>query len=305
MQVSGITNIVKQDVRALQVAGITNIVGGDVQSLQVAGITNLNKGSTQGLQAAGIFNYSKTVYGAQVSGITARTEKVYGLQVNGIVGSLDTLVGLQVSGVVSQSGVVTGAQISGFVNIASELQGVQIGFINISDDVKGGVPIGFASFVRNEYKTIDVSYNEIFPATLALKTGVDPFYNIFSASSNFQSDEHLWTVGYGLGSRLTLTETLLLEFEVTASHLSQNQFTEELNALSRFNFNLAVKLGKVGEIYFGPSLNLYATQVYNSDTQTFGYDIAPGNSFYKEVIYDLDKPTYLEAWIGGQIGIRL
>jgi hypothetical protein len=305
MQVSGITNIVKGDVTALQVAGIANIVGKDFQGIQASGITNIVSGEFQGMQVGGIFNSTKTLYGAQITGISGKADDIYGLQVNGLGGYSKSITGLQVSGFINQSKSVKGAQIAGFVNVTEDLQGVQIGFINISKRVKGGVPIGFISFSKYGYKTIDVSTNEIFPATLSLKTGVDEFYNIFTAASNFEYDNHLWSVGYGLGSRFHMTQSTLLEFEVMASHLSQNQLAEEVNALGRFNMNFAFQLGSVGEIYFGPSLNVYATQIYNRDTETFGYDIAPKNSFYKEVFYDLDKPTYVEAWIGGQIGIRL
>lgn len=305
MQISGITNIVKGDVTALQVTGITNIVGKDFQGIQAAGITNIVNGEFQGMQVGGIFNMSKTMYGAQITGISGKADSIYGLQVNGLGGYSKSITGLQVSGFINQSKSVKGAQIAGFVNVTEDLRGVQIGFINISENVKGGVPIGFISFSKNGYKTIDVSTNEIFPATLSLKTGVDAFYNIFAGSSNFDYDNHLWSIGYGLGSRFHMTKNSLLEFEVMASHLSQNQLAEEVNALGRFNMNFAFQLGNVGEIYFGPSLNVYATQIYNRDAETFGYDIAPKNTFYNEIIYDFDKPTYVEAWIGGQIGIRL
>ena len=53
-----------------------------------------------------------------------------------------------------------------------------------------------------------------------------------------------------------------------------------------------------------PLDNLTQNEIDEQKTD-FGYDIAPKNSFYNEVFYDLDKPTYVEAWIGGQIGIRL
>ena len=305
MQVAGIANIVQGKSTALQVAGIVNYNKDTFQGIQVGGITNIIEKDFTGLQAAGIYNLTQNVYGAQISGITNTAKDVFGMQVSGIGGIANNVTGMQVSGIINQSKSVTGLQVAGFVNNTGTLKGVQIGFINISENVKGGVPIGFVSFSKNGYKTVDVSYNEMFPATLSLKTGVNAFYNIFSASSNFNYDQHLWSVGYGVGSRFHLGKFSFMEFEAIVSQLSLNQFEEDINLLGRFNVNFAFELGSFAEIYAGPSITVYASQVYNGDTDTWGYDIPKGSVFYNELIYDFDKPTYIQAWIGAQVGIRL
>ena len=230
---------------------------------------------------------------------------VHGLQVSGLGSVADDVTGMQVSGIVNNSASIAGLQLAGLVNHTGLLTGVQIGLINISDSVNGGVPIGLLSFSKHGYKTVDVSINEIFPATVSFKTGVDGFYNILTASSNFDSETHLWSFGYGVGSRFHISKKTLFEFEAIVSHLNRNQFEEDVNLLGRFNMNFAVQFGKYGEVYAGPSLNFYATQVYNADSDQYGYSIAPGNVLYEELIFDFDKPTFLQAWIGFQAGIRL
>jgi len=304
MQIAGIANVVQGKSRALQTAGIVNVNKRNFDGMQVAGIVNIADSNVIGMQAAGIFNVTNNIYGMQITGISSTAKNMYGMQVSGLGGIADTITGLQVSGIINTSKSVTGMQVAGLVNKTGTLKGVQLGFINISEKVKGGVPIGFISFSRYGYKAIDVSYNEIFPATLSLKTGVNAFYNIFTGSSNFDEKEHLWSVGYGFGSRFNMTKHSFIEFEAIASQLSKNQFEEEWNILGRFNMNFAVELGGFAEIYAGPSLNVYATQVFNADTKTFGYDIAPANVFYSELFLDLDKPTYVQAWVGAQVGIR-
>jgi hypothetical protein len=305
VQIAGITNIVHGKSSALQFAGIVNYNKSTFEGMQISGITNIAERDFIGMQASGIFNLSQNMYGAQISGISNTAKDVFGMQISGLGGIANNVVGLQVSGIINQSKSITGLQVAGLVNNTAMLKGVQIGLINISDSVKGGVPIGFVSFSKYGYKAIDVSYNEIFTATLALKTGVDAFYNIFSASSNLDNQQHLWSVGYGIGSRFHVTKNTLLEFEAIVSQISLNQWEEDMNLLGRFNINFAVQLGRWLELYAGPSINVYATQVFNADSQTFGYDIAPGNVFYSELFFDLDKPTYLQAWLGAQVGIRL
>lgn len=303
-QISGITNIVHGQSSALQVAGIYNYCGQEFQGFQIGGIANVADSMLTGLQAGGIFNHAENVYGAQITGVSGKADSLVGIQATGLGGMADHLVGLQVSGIVNMSKSITGMQIAGLVNKTGTLTGVQIGLINISDSVAGGIPIGLLSFSKNGYKAVDISYNEIFPATLSLKTGVDGFYNILSASSNFDEQSHLWAVGYGVGSRFHITKKTLFEFEAIVSQLSENKFEEEVNLLGRFNVNFAVQLGQCAEIYAGPSFNVYASQVYNADTKQYGHAIAPANVFYEEVIYDFNKPTYFQAWVGLQAGIR-
>ena len=304
-QISGITNIVEGESTALQAAGIFNYTGKSFQGFQLGGVANITIEEFTGLQGAGIFNLSDRVYGAQLSGITGTCSDLYGIQVNGLGGVAENVTGAQISGIVNHSKSIRGIQVAGLVNQTQKLEGIQLGFINISDTVSAGIPIGFLSFSKSGYQTLDLSYNDVFPLSLAFKTGVDAFYNVLLLSSNFDSQEHLWAFGYGIGSRFHLSKKSLLEFEATASHISQNEFEDQLNLLGRFNMNLAFQFGRFGEIYAGPSFNFYATQVYNTDNDKYGYAIAPPNLIYEELIHDLDKPTLLQAWLGFQVGLRL
>ncbi|MCT4623577.1 MAG: hypothetical protein N4A46_08140 [Schleiferiaceae bacterium] len=304
LQIAGISNVNKAEATALQVSGIFNYTEKEFKGFQVSGISNMTKSRFEGLQASGIFNHTQEMIGAQITGITGNAKDVTGLQLSGLASNARRVRGLQVSGIVNRSYRTQGMQLAALVNVTERLEGVQLGLINYSGSGHRGVPIGFISIARNGYAAVDFSFNEIMPLTLAVKTGVNPFYNVFLASSNFEEDNLLWTVGYGLGSRILVGNVLALEFELTASHLSKEQFTQELNALGRFNFNLAFDIGGFMEMYVGPSVNAYFTQVYNPDTDKFGHDIAPGQLFYEEIVYDYDKPTLIQAWIGAQVGMR-
>lgn len=304
MQVAGITNIVHGPSRALQVAGIINFNHNTFEGMQLAGIANSNLHNFIGLQAAGIYNQAKNVMGGQISAISSLADTLYGLQATGFSNVTNKTIGLQVSAISNTSQHIVGSQISGLLNVAYKLEGLQLGLINISDTVLAGVPIGFISFSKHGYQSIDLQYNELFPATLSFKTGVDAFYNIFTTSSNFNEVNHLWTFGYGVGSRMHLTPNSLIEFEATVSYLSQNDFDkDDVNVIGRFQSNIAVQLGKWMEIYLGPSLSVYATQMYNADTDSYGYYLGQ-NIVYSNTFYDLNKPTHVQFWIGGQVGFR-
>ncbi len=123
------------------------------QAVQLAGFTNVTSGSLKGFQAAGFGNFSKDVVGSQIAGFTNVA-----------------------------TGNVKGVQIAGFLNAGKKITGSQIGFINVADSVTG-VPVGFLSLVRHGYHHFEVWGGEALHTNVALKLGVDKFYNIFAASA--------------------------------------------------------------------------------------------------------------------------
>ena len=97
VEVAGLFNISKFDVRYLQVAGLFNINGGNVSGVQVAGLGNLVYKDTKGLQVAGLFNVVKgTSDGLQVAAIYNKARVMKGFHV-GIVNIADTLDGFAVN----------------------------------------------------------------------------------------------------------------------------------------------------------------------------------------------------------------
>lgn len=102
LELGGLFNINRQDVKYLQAAGLFNVVGGNFEGVQLAGIGNTVLKNASGLQAAGIYNTVK-----------------------------DTVTGVQVAGIFNKSHVLRGVAIS-VVNITDTLDGYAIGLINIS-----------------------------------------------------------------------------------------------------------------------------------------------------------------------------
>src|SRR5690606_16339199 len=140
------------------------------EGAQIAGLVNYVNQSVSGFQLAGLLNYGRNVDAVQFSGL--------------INSCRDTL---------------NGAQISGFINYAKIAKGVKIGIINIADS-STAVPIGLLTFVKNGYRALEVYTTETSLANLAFTTGVNKFYNIFSAGYSSHSGGERWMFGYGVGS---------------------------------------------------------------------------------------------------------
>lgn len=101
VEVGGIFNLNKMNMRGVQLAGIFNINGGKADGLQLAGIYNDVRGSRTGVQIAGIFN------------------KVHG-----------SSSGLQMSGILNQTDQLSGFQF-GLINVAHSSAGYSFGLLNI------------------------------------------------------------------------------------------------------------------------------------------------------------------------------
>ncbi|MEQ9593494.1 MAG: hypothetical protein RLN86_12885 [Cyclobacteriaceae bacterium] len=221
LEVGGLFNIDRGDVKQAQLAGLFNTVGGRTRGVQMAGLGNLTKREVDGGQFAGLFNANldsisggqfaglfnangRGAKGAQFAGLfNTNFGKLQGVQfaglfnVNGRSGEGAQLAGLfnvqpgtfkgaQVAGLINTSvGQLHGAQVSGLINFADNVEGTQLGFVNFADSIKG-VPIGFLSFVAKGYHKIEVSADEIFYVNAAFRTGVRQFYNIFTAGLNPQ-----------------------------------------------------------------------------------------------------------------------
>jgi len=152
VEIGGIFNINKKDVRYLQMAGVLNMVGGEMQGvqascilntvldtmkgIQMAGIGNVVRKSSTGIQSAGIYNLSVgRVKGGQMAGIVnTAVDTFVGVQAAGIVNSsIKKFTGWQTASIVNGSvGSVTGAQTAGIVNICvKDIKGVQLaGVVN-------------------------------------------------------------------------------------------------------------------------------------------------------------------------------
>ncbi len=233
--------------------------------------------------------------------------------------SLDDAHGAQFAGLVNQNGghmnggqfaalfnhseSIFGTQVA-LVNHTNQLTGSQIGLINVADSAKNGVPIGFMSFVKNGYKSVDLGANEVLYGQLGFRTGVNAFYNIIVAGSNFMPDDYIWSFGYGIGSRVPWGKNNAVELEVIAYHMNEgSNFTNELNLLSRFNSNISIGLGERLSIYMGPSFNFYITEVYDFENGQIGTDFgfeAIDEGKFEDIVDDY----YWKYWVGANFGIK-
>jgi len=104
-------------VNGLEVAGLFNINKKNVKYLQLAGVFNLAGGNATGLQLAGAHNRAlDTVRGVQISLFTNKAQA--------------QLSGVQISALHNETRRLKGVQM-GMVNVADTSQGISIGLINI------------------------------------------------------------------------------------------------------------------------------------------------------------------------------
>lgn len=267
VEIGGLFNIDKKDVRYVQVAGLLNVNGGRVQGVQVAGINN---------------TVLKNVTGVQVGGVN-----------NFVAGELR---GLQVGGVANiTTRTVNGVQIAGVINYAKVLKGVQVGLINISDTSEG-LSFGLINIVLKGYHKLSFSADEIVRVNAAFKTGSRKLYSILQAGYNFNDSSEVFTFGYGLGSELRLNKTLSLNPEITAQHLYLGSW-DYANILSRGRLNLNIHLGKYISLFAGPVYNVYYS---NQDVNFPGYKNAVSPSGYSTHNFS----TNVKGWLGWNAGIN-
>ncbi len=285
-QIAGITNVVKGPFYGGQVAGIANVITDSLAGLQIAGITNIVPGSTRGAQIAGIHNFTKgKIEGAQISG-------VYNL-------ANDDITGAQVAGMFNQSlKTMRGGQI-GLFNSANVIHGFQLGLINVADS-STGVSIGLLNIVKNGYHSVELFSNEVMLANIAIKTGTNSFYNIYTAGFEPETN-YTYGFGLGFGSKLTLAKWLSMSFDITANYINEEEvFDWQVNILNRGDLTFDLNLNKHIALIGGPSFNAHISELGRKSEGQFTTDIAV-NPFYTENNGDYQ----LQMWIGAKAGLRI
>ena len=301
LELGGLFNIDKKDVKYLQAAGLFNSVGGQVNGLQLAGINNLVQDNVKGLQAAGINNFvTGKMIGLQIGGVYNHvSDSVKGVQVAGVGNfSKEKVSGVQIAGVANISNrEMDGVQIAGVINYAKKLRGVQIGLINIADTSEG-YSIGLINIILKGYHKLSFSANEIQNVNASFKTGNSKLYSILQAGVNLSDSNKVYSFGYGLGSELSLNKkkTLSINPELSCQYLYLGSW-DYLNLLNRFNLNFNVKLGKYVSLFAGPSYSVYLTD-QNGSFSGYLNPIPP--SGYNTTKFS-DKVT---GWFGWNAGIN-
>ncbi|MGY0034506.1 STN and carboxypeptidase regulatory-like domain-containing protein [Pedobacter sp. NJ-S-72] len=230
IEMAGLFNMDKTDVRFVQIAGLFNIVGGSVEgvqmaaavnsvignidAMQVGGLSNHVRGNADGIQMAGAINIVKgDMSGFQVAGIYNRTRKDF--------------KGVQMAGAANMTGgTMKGVQIAGLFNYAKIVKGVQFGLVNVADS-SSGYSIGLLNLVKkNGYHKISLSSNELINANLSIKTGTHKLYSILMAGHNFSDTAKITTIGFGLGHDMAMNKKLSLAVEYNAQLITTGNWDE-------------------------------------------------------------------------------
>jgi hypothetical protein len=301
VEIGGVFNIDKKEVKYFQAAGVFNVDGGKMKGFQLAGVNNTVLDTSYGFQAAGINNLVKGKFaGLQVGGIYNHVaDSVRGVQAAGIANfARRKLSGVQFAGVGNVSNKETdGVQIAGVFNYSKKLRGVQIGLINIADTSEG-YSIGLINVIIKGYHKLSFSTNEIVNANAAFKTGNSRLYSILQAGVNAGSSNRIYSFGYGLGSELNLNKkkTISLNPELTSQYLYLGSW-DYTNILSRIHLNFNVKLGKYISLFAGPAFSVY---VSDQKTALAGYRFPVPPSGYHIISFG----NQVTGWFGWNAGIN-
>ena len=288
MQVAGITNVIHGPSRGVHFGGISNYVSGESWAFQAGGIANVAPAGNHGMQMAGISNVNgRQGEGSQIAGIAnVHYGKSAGFQAAGLVN-------------IATNG-TDGMQLAGLVNYTRRLNGFQLGLINVADTVEKGVPLGLFSIVKNGYYAFEIEANDAFWINATYKMGVPKLYNIFTVGFKQENGNEMWGVGLGLGSLIPVGDHWGLNVDLTATHINENEWwTDELNLLNRLKLNAWFDLGPL-QLYGGPSLNVYVSNLKDAEGNPGGSLINPEFSFLDET----SGKTRTLIYPGFNLGIR-
>jgi hypothetical protein len=302
LEIGGLFNIDKKEVKYVQAAGLFNSVGGQVKGLQIAGINNLVLDSVSGVQAAGVNNLVKgNMSGLQIAGVYNHvTDSVKGMQVAGVANfARKKAGGVQIAGVANISSKrMDGLQVAGIINYAKKLRGVQIGLINIADS-SSGYSIGLINIVFKGYHKLTYSANEIENVNLAFKTGNAKLYSILMAGLNAKDSSKLYSFGYGLGTEIAINKkkSLTVNPELSSQYLYMGSW-DYSNILNKLTVNLNLKLGKYISFFAGPSFSLY---ISDQKVGVSGYRFPVPPSGYNTIKFS----SRMTGWFGWNAGINI
>lgn len=316
-QVAGFFNRTTGTVQGVQVAGFTNLTRNKVSGVQLSGFLNKSKGTVSGVQAAGFSNFVQDkVTGVQIAGFNNilngkmdgvqlsgfnnfTTQNVDGAQVTGFLNiALKDVKVMQLAGFMNYSrGTNKGVQVAGFLNVADTMKGFQLAVINVSD-TSSGVSLGLFNHVKNGFRAIEVSANEVLPVNLTYKTGTYKLYNIFTTGISL-SGTNPWGAGAGLGTMFRNEKKFSMALELIASQINETEVWDpELNLLNKLGFTFNYNFAKHFSIKAGPTLNVHVSSLKDPDTGEFISNIAV-NPFYEGG----SDVTRVQMWLGGSVGV--
>lgn len=252
LEMGGVFNINRTDVRGVQMAGVFNLVGGDVHGVQMGGVANKVKADVSGLLMAGVSNWTGNAKGTQLAGVTNRTKEMEGLQMAGVLNSATESKGLQMAGVLNHSSGETGSQIAGVINIGQKVRGIQLaGVINVADS--SDYPIGLINIIKNGRKSFSLETDESGLAAVTFRSGGRVLYGLVGAGYYLSDRELSYVVEAGIGAHLINNNT----FSLDAEALTRSSTDFDGHELPRASFSLLPewRMGTHFGIYVGPSIS--------------------------------------------------
>jgi CarboxypepD_reg-like domain len=299
LELAGVFNLTKKNVRSVQAAGVFNIVGGSVNGVQTAGVHNLVYDSVKGVQAAGVSNFTKgKLNGVQLAGVYNHvSDSINGVQAAGVANfAKEKIKGWQIAGVANVSTKETnGVQLAGVFNYTKKLKGVQIGLINIAD-TSDGYSIGLINFVKNGYHQLSISSDEVAHLNVAYKSGNRKLYSIIQIGTNLSSNHKLYSFGYGIGRENKLGKQFSITTELSSRYLYLGNWDYN-NLQNKFSLNFQWKPFKGFSVYAGPSFSLF---VSDQNMALPSYQFPVPNASYKKFAIG-NKTT---GWIGFTAGVN-
>jgi hypothetical protein len=272
VEMGGVLNLVRRDIKGLQMSGMGNLVGRDVDGLQMAGTFNVVGRRLDGMQMAGAVNVG-----------------------------IGEVTGMQVAGFANVAiGKLRGWQFAPYNFARVVADGHQIGVFNYADS-SATTPFGFISFVRkNGYRRLELSTDELNYLNLSFKTGVHRFYNIFTAGFSFlQANKPVVSLGYGVGTALNFGRGWLMNLDGVGSTFTRfdEQTLADFTQHFRLSASIEKKISRHVALAAGPSLNWLVSdgRTLNTD-RSYMFNFLPTRTFTSGKV--------LNTWVGLQVALR-
>lgn len=237
LELAGLFNINKADMRATQAAGVFNLVGGIVHGIQLAGINNTVLDTVAGVQMSGLYNRNhKSTNGVQLAGIFNTSQgDVKGLQFAGLANV--------------SSGSLKGVQY-GTINYSKKVDGLQIGVANIADS--SDYPIGIVNIIKNGSKSLGLSMDGDQTLLASFRSGGRVMYGIVGLGYNLQNSKQKYAFEVGLGTHLVAENAFSLNLEISSINLID--FDDHIYNKNSLRLLHAYKISPNLEVYAGPSV---------------------------------------------------
>ncbi len=294
-QIAGISNrLYEGDLVGFQAAAMSNQVAGNVVGWQLAGLRNKTEGEVKGTQFAGLYNYAGAAASFQVAGLFNIAEGNQKVQFSSLFNSARDVKHFQMAG----------------VNVAREVKGVQIGLINFADTISGA-SIGLLNFVRHGRNHLELSTSESMRWSIGVQFGTRHFYNIVEVGllndtqfTDLWSNTPTWGLGYGIGTSIREDCKVSWQVELFTQIINEGErWSSQLNQLHQFRLLMNWQIFRRLSLFAGPTINLFYTQKFNSDTQEFDSQLLRESNFYEKTRL-ASNPQKIQAWIGYKFGLR-